>query len=595
MGSASESVCVTGASGFIGSWLVMRLIERGYTVRATVRDPVNMKKVKHLVELPGAKSKLSLWKADLAEEGSFDEAIKGCTGVFHVATPMDFESKDPENEVIKPTINGVLDIMKACLKAKTVRRLIFTSSAGTLNVIERQKPVFDDTCWSDVEFCRRVKMTGWMYFVSKTLAEKEAWKFAKEQGLDFITIIPPLVVGPFLMPTMPPSLITALSPITGNEDHYSIIKQGQFVHLDDLCLAHIFLFEEPEVEGRFKNIPDQLELVRFSSKKITDLGFKFKYSLEDMYTGAIDTCRDKGLLPKPAEKGLFTKPAETPGVCYFTTKCLPEERVPAKRDAWRDLTGRWDRGGSDGLPGATTSGGLSGTTSSGGAPGATTSGSLSGASTSGGPRHATTSGRAWAPPLLVAPRRPPLVVSPVKPPLPPLSHRPVKSRHVSRSGGTRPSANMKKVKHLVELPGAKSKLSLWKADLAQERSFDEAIEGCTGVFHVATPMDFECNGPELELWTLRSTQTLSWKRIVGVMLISAEGFKNIPDELDIIKFSSKKITYLSFKFKYSLEDMFTGAVETCREKGLLPKPEETTVNGLLPKPPETTVNGTMQK
>jgi hypothetical protein len=55
-----------------------------------------MKKVKHLVELPGAKSKLSLWKADLDKEGSFDEAIKGCTGVFHVATPMDFESKDPE-------------------------------------------------------------------------------------------------------------------------------------------------------------------------------------------------------------------------------------------------------------------------------------------------------------------------------------------------------------------------------------------------------------------------------------------------------------------------------------------------------------------
>lgn len=73
-------------------------------------------------------------------------------------------------------------------------------------------------------------------------------------------------------------------------------------------------------------------------------------------------------------------------------------------------------------------------------------------------------------------------------------------------------------------------------------------------------------------------------------------FKNIPDELDIIKFSSKKITYLSFKFKYSLEDMFTGAVETCREKGLLPKPEETTVNNeLLPKPAETTVNDTMQK
>jgi bifunctional dihydroflavonol 4-reductase/flavanone 4-reductase len=54
-----------------------------------------------------------------------------------------------------------------------------------------------------------------MYFVSKTLAEQAAWKFAKENNLDFISIIPPLVVGPFLMPSMPPSLITALSPITG--------------------------------------------------------------------------------------------------------------------------------------------------------------------------------------------------------------------------------------------------------------------------------------------------------------------------------------------------------------------------------------------
>ncbi|XP_004499176.1 dihydroflavonol 4-reductase-like [Cicer arietinum] len=330
MGSVSETVCVTGASGFIGSWLIMRLMERGYTVRATVRDPDNMKKVNHLLELPGAKTNLTLWKADLAEEGSFHEPIKGCTGVFHVATPMDFDSKDPENEVIKPTINGLLDILKACEKAKTVRRLVFTSSAGTVDVTENSKSIFDETCWSDVDFCRRVKMTGWMYFVSKTLAEQEAWKFAKQNNIDFVSIIPPLVVGPFLMPTMPPSLITALSLITGNEAHYAIIKQGQYVHLDDLCLAHIFLFENPKAEGRyiccsheatihdvatlinkkyphfnvptkFKDIPDQLEIIKFSSKKITELGFKFKYSLEDMFTGAVETCREKGILPKAAQ------------------------------------------------------------------------------------------------------------------------------------------------------------------------------------------------------------------------------------------------------------------------------------------------------
>ena len=56
----------------------------------------NMKKVKHLLQLPKAETHLTLWKADLAHEGSFDDAISGCTAVFHVATPMDFESKDPE-------------------------------------------------------------------------------------------------------------------------------------------------------------------------------------------------------------------------------------------------------------------------------------------------------------------------------------------------------------------------------------------------------------------------------------------------------------------------------------------------------------------
>nr|AHL46451.1 dihydroflavonol 4-reductase [Fragaria x ananassa] len=331
MGSESESVCVTGASGFVGSWLVMRLLERGYTVRATVRDPTNAKKVKHLLDLPKAATHLTLWKADLADEGSFDEAIKGCSGVFHVATPMDFESKDPENEVIKPTINGVLDIMKACLKAKTVRRLVFTASAGSVNVEETQKPVYNESNWSDVEFCRRVKMTGWMYFVSKTLAEQEAWKFAKENNIDFITIIPTLVIGPFLMPAMPPSLITGLSPLFGNEGHYSIIKQGQFVHLDDLCQSHIYLYEHPKAEGRyicsshdatiheiakllrekypeynvptkFKGIEDNLTKVHFSSKKLLETGFEFKYSLEDMFVGAVDACKAKGLLPPPTER-----------------------------------------------------------------------------------------------------------------------------------------------------------------------------------------------------------------------------------------------------------------------------------------------------
>jgi len=48
------------------------------------------------LDLPHADRRLTLWKADLVDEGSYDEAVAGCVGVFHVATPMDFESSDPE-------------------------------------------------------------------------------------------------------------------------------------------------------------------------------------------------------------------------------------------------------------------------------------------------------------------------------------------------------------------------------------------------------------------------------------------------------------------------------------------------------------------
>ncbi|WVZ69561.1 hypothetical protein U9M48_018332 [Paspalum notatum var. saurae] len=360
--AAKGPVVVTGASGFVGSWLVMKLLQAGYTVRATVRDPENVGKMKPLLDLPGATEQLSIWRADLAEEGSFDDAIRGCTGVFHVATPMDFESQDPENEVIKPTVEGLMSIMRSCKEAGTVRRIVFTSSAGTVNVEERQRPVYDEDNWSDVDFCRRVKMTGWMYFVSKTLAEKAATAYAAEHGLELISVIPTLVVGPFISAAMPPSLVTALALVTGNRPHYSILKQVQFVHLDDLCDAEIFLFEHPtaaagryicsshdatihglaamlrarypeyDIPDRFAGIDDdggsRLQPVHFSSKKLQDHGFAFRYTLEDMFDAAIGTCREKGLIPLATATATADGPASSPSSL----------RAPGETDAALGIT-----------------------------------------------------------------------------------------------------------------------------------------------------------------------------------------------------------------------------------------------------------------
>ncbi|KAK8711117.1 hypothetical protein V6N13_146413 [Hibiscus sabdariffa] len=71
MNAGGKVVCVTGASGYVASWVVKLLLQRGYTVRATIRDPNDRKKMEHLVSLEGAEERLHLLKAELLEAVPF--------------------------------------------------------------------------------------------------------------------------------------------------------------------------------------------------------------------------------------------------------------------------------------------------------------------------------------------------------------------------------------------------------------------------------------------------------------------------------------------------------------------------------------------
>lgn len=83
----------------------------------------------------------------------------------------DDDSDILQNEIIKPTIEGVLSIIRSCAKAKTVKKLVFTSSAGTVNVNahENQLPVYDESHWSDLDFIYSKKMTAWVRFLRQSL------------------------------------------------------------------------------------------------------------------------------------------------------------------------------------------------------------------------------------------------------------------------------------------------------------------------------------------------------------------------------------------------------------------------------------------
>jgi len=329
-----KTACVVGGSGFAASLLVKLLLEKGYAVNTTVRDPDNQKKISHLLALENLGT-LKIFQADLTDGASFDAPIAGCDLVFHVATPVNFASQDPENDMIKPAIQGALNVLKACAKAGTVKRVVLTSSAAavTINQLKGTGLVMDEANWTDTEFLTSAKPPTWGYPLSKTLAEKAAWEFAKENNIDLVTVIPTLMAGPSLTPDIPSSAGLAMSLITGNEFLINGMKGMQMLsgsisiaHVEDVCRAHIFVAEKKSASGRyiccavntsvpelakflskrysqykvptdFGDFPSKAKLI-VSSEKLIKEGFNFKYGIEEIYDQTMEYFKAKELLQK---------------------------------------------------------------------------------------------------------------------------------------------------------------------------------------------------------------------------------------------------------------------------------------------------------
>ncbi|CAN0862388.1 Phenylacetaldehyde reductase [Linum grandiflorum] len=249
MNGEGRTVCVTGGSGYIASWIIKLLLERGYTVKTTVRDPTDKTKIQHLLSLDGAGDRLQLYKADLTEDGCFDDAVSGCQGVFHTASPCFFDSTNPQADLIEPAVKGTLSVLKSCAKVASVKRVVLTSAMAS--VICNGRPlspdvVIDETWFSDPEFCE--KNQQW-YMLSKTLAEQAAWKFAEENAIDLVTINPGFTIGPFLQKSPSLTVEELLRMINGTRSFPG--DSFRFVDVRDVANAHILAFELPSASGRY--------------------------------------------------------------------------------------------------------------------------------------------------------------------------------------------------------------------------------------------------------------------------------------------------------------------------------------------------------
>ncbi|XP_006433231.2 cinnamoyl-CoA reductase 2 isoform X1 [Citrus clementina] len=311
-------VCVTGAGGYLASWVVKLLLSKDYFVRGTVREPSDEKNT-HLYKLEKASENLKLFKADLLDYDSVKSAIVGCNGVFHVASPVPSSSvPNPEVELIEPAVKGTLNVLKACLEAK-VKRVIVVSSGAAVGLNPRwpKGQIMDETCWSDKEYCRTTN--NW-YCLSKTEAESEALEFAKRTGLDVVTVCPNLIWGPLLQSNVNSSSLVLIKRL--KEGYESLENRlRMIVDVRDVAEALLLAYEKAEAEGRYictahlirerdlfdklkslypnynypKNFTEGREDVTMSSEKLQRLGWSFR-PLEETLIDSIESYKKAGIL-----------------------------------------------------------------------------------------------------------------------------------------------------------------------------------------------------------------------------------------------------------------------------------------------------------
>mmetsp|Transcript_145027 Transcript_145027/g.205247 ORF Transcript_145027/g.205247 Transcript_145027/m.205247 type:complete len:347 (+) Transcript_145027:98-1138(+) len=241
-------VAVTGGSGFIGSWIVSTLLDKGHTVRATVRDTSNKEKTAHLTKLAeGKPGKLELWQADLFEDGAFDECFKGANVVVHSAAVVSNARavKDPIKDIVDPSVKGTQNVIDSIVKSGTVTRVVHTSSIAAIQTYDKDPGyIFTERDWNDWSS----EANGDYYGIAKVKAEENMRAAGEEHGFQVVAINPGVVFGPCLTKAH-----TKASPVFVRQFLYGNTQpDAKFTWVDvrEVAEAHAFCVDGDGVAGR---------------------------------------------------------------------------------------------------------------------------------------------------------------------------------------------------------------------------------------------------------------------------------------------------------------------------------------------------------
>jgi dihydroflavonol-4-reductase len=197
--AADDLILVTGASGFVGKWCALRLLEGGYRVRGTVRSAPKAEQVRRTITEslgtdPG--ERLELVFTDVLADDGWADAMRGVNAVLHVATVIRADEPKDRSVVIRPAVEGTERVLRMAHGAG-VKRVVVTSSIATVGYGHGQTSgtrTYDESYFTNLEGMR----WHWAYCLGKTKAEQAAWAYAKANDMALTTIHPGAIIGPAL-------------------------------------------------------------------------------------------------------------------------------------------------------------------------------------------------------------------------------------------------------------------------------------------------------------------------------------------------------------------------------------------------------------
>jgi len=273
----TQIVLVTGGTGFVGVHAILQLLQKGYQVKTTLRSLKRKDEVISMLKNGGINSfeNLQFIEADLTKDDNWSIAVKDCTYVLHIASPIFLTLPKDENEMIRPAVDGTLRVLKTARDAG-VKRVVMTSNFGAVGYSHKDP----HTPITEQEWTNPNEKNLSSYNKSKVLAERAAWDFIGTDGgnLELSVINPVGIFGPSLGPDMSSGFELIKNMIDGKTKALPNLNFN-IIDVRDVADLHIRAMIAPEANGqRFLALAggkiSMPEIARLLKNKMPDISAK---------------------------------------------------------------------------------------------------------------------------------------------------------------------------------------------------------------------------------------------------------------------------------------------------------------------------------